>query len=252
MRKVFAIFFALSCGVVSAPLMAQTPVQQEVTQPDRSTPPIERPAANTSITSFATDVLNDQKGIWTAPFHINKGDFEWLAPVGVAGGTLFVFDHKISDAVRPDTSLRGPSSTISNVGLVAPWAVPGTMWLLGAVSHNDHTLEAGRLGVEAAVDSEVVMQVLKLATHRLRPDGSDNASFPSGHTMSAFALASVMSHEYHDKKLVVFGSYGFATAVGLARIGGLNHFPTDVLAGAVLGELIGRYVVNHHAQLANQ
>jgi hypothetical protein len=35
------------------------------------------------------------------------------------------------------------------------------------------------------------------------------------------------------------------TAVALARVGGLNHFPSDVLAGAVMGELIGSYVVNH-------
>jgi membrane-associated phospholipid phosphatase len=69
--------------------------------------------------------------------------------------------------------------------------------------------------------------------------------------MSAFALAAVMSREYHDKRLVVFGSYGLATAVGLARVGGLNHFPSDVLVGAVMGELIGQYVVHHHAQLAD-
>jgi membrane-associated phospholipid phosphatase len=38
--------------------------------------------------------------------------------------------------------------------------------------------------------------------------------------------------------------------VGLARVGSLEHFPTDVVAGAVIGELIGRYVVNRHAHLA--
>jgi membrane-associated phospholipid phosphatase len=51
---------------------------------------------------------------------------------------------------------------------------------------------------------------------------------------------------------VVFGSYGFATAVSLARVGGLNHFPSDVLVGAALGELIGEYVVHHHAKLAEE
>ena len=57
--------------------------------------------------------------------------------------------------------------------------------------------------------------------------------------MSAFALAALVSREYHDKPLIRFGSYLFATAVGLARVGGLNHFPPDVLVGAVLGELVG-------------
>ena len=100
------------------------------------------------------------------------------------------------------------------------------------------------------MDTEVVVQVLKFVTNRQRPNLTNSQSFPSGHAASAFALASVMASEYHDKPLVVISSYGFATAVGLARVGGLNHFPSDVLAGAVIGELIGQYVVHHHAYLA--
>jgi hypothetical protein len=182
--------------------------------------------------------------------HINGGDLKWLAPIGAAGGVLYIFDSKISNAAKATPSLMGPSNAISDVGLITPWAVPGTMWVLGSVKHDDHAAEAGRLGIEAAVDSEVVMQVLKFAVNRERPNLTNSQSFPSGHTMGAFAFAAVMSREYHDKKLVVFGSYGLAAAVGFARVGSLNHFPTDVLAGAVMGELIGRYVVNHHAQLA--
>jgi membrane-associated phospholipid phosphatase len=114
------------------------------------------------------------------------------------------------------------------------------------MNHNDHAAEAGRLGLEAELDSQVVMQVLKLVTNRQRPNLADYRSFPSGHAMSAFVMAAVLSSEYHEKPLVVFDSYGFATAVSLARVGGMNHFPSDVLAGAVIGELIGRYVVHHH------
>jgi membrane-associated phospholipid phosphatase len=244
MSKVSATILGLFlCLSVSLPLMAQTTASQDLTPPAKSSSP-------GVVSSFTLDFLNDQKAIWTSPFHITGSDVKWLAPVGAAGGALALFDHRISNAVAGDTALRTPSNAISDVGLIAPWAVPGAMWFLGSVKHDDHAAEAGRLGIEAAVDSEVVMQVVKFATQRRRPNLADNQSFPSGHTMEAFALAAVMSREYHDKKLVVFGSYGFATAVGLARVGSLNHFPTDVLAGAVMGELIGRYVVNHHAHLA--
>ena len=236
----------LLCISVSAPLMAQTTAAQDIIQP-------EKPAGSpTAISGFAVDFLNDQKDIWTSPLHIKAGDAKWLAPAAIGAGTLFVFDHRISNAVKGDTSLRSPSNAISEVGLIAPYAVPGTMWFFGAIKHDSHTAEAGRLGTEAELDAEVVMNVLKLATARNRPNMEDNKSFPSGHAMSSFALAAVMSREYHDKPLVVFGSYGFATAVSLARVGGLNHFPSDVLVGAVIGELIGRYVVHHHAQLAQQ
>ena len=239
MPRVFTLSLLLICVSVSAPLMAQTGDTTEIVRPDI-------PASPGGVSGFASDLLRDQKDIWTSPFHINRQDFQWLAPAGAGVGTLLIFDHRISDAVKADTSLRSPSNAISNIGLVAPWAVPGSMWVLGSVTHNTHTAEAGRLGIEAALDSEVVMQILKIATNRTRPNLADSRSFPSGHAMSAFALAAVMSREYRDKPVVVFGSYGLATAVSLARVGGMNHFPSDVLAGAVIGELIGRYVVHHH------
>jgi membrane-associated phospholipid phosphatase len=247
MFKAFATTVLLMSVAVSTPVMAQTVATPGIIQPDKPAP-----TSTPGISGFASDFLHDQKDIWTSPLHINRGDFEWLAPAAAGAGTLAIFDHRISNALKPDTSLRTPSNIVSDIGLVAPWAVPGTLWLLGTTGHNSHNAEAGRLGLEAAVDSEVVMQVLKLATHRLRPNGADNMSFPSGHAMNAFALAAVMSREYPNKKLVVFGSYGLATAVSLARVGGLNHFPSDVVAGAIIGELIGRYVVHHHGELAPQ
>jgi membrane-associated phospholipid phosphatase len=253
MYKVFVTVLALSCLTVTVPLMAQSPAIGQipsVAQPSASGD-IAQPEKSASpglVSGFALDFLNDQKAIWTSPFHISGGDIKFLAPAAAGAGAIAIFDHRISNAVKANPSLTGPSNTISNVGLIAPWAVPGTFWLAGAVKHDEHAAETGRLGIEAAVDSEVVMQVLKLATGRMRPNGSDSMSFPSGHSMEAFALAAVLSKEYHDKPLVVFGSYGFATAVGLARVGALEHFPSDVVVGAVIGELIGRYVVNHHAQ----
>jgi len=207
-------------------------------------------SSKNAISGFALDFLHDQKDIWTSPFHIQREDLKWLAPVGAGAATLFVFDHRISNAIKGDTSLRTGSNIVSDFGSIAPYAVPGAMWFLGKTKNDVHAAETGRLGIEAALDSEVVMQVLKFATNRRRPNLADNRSFPSGHAMSAFALAAVLSGEYHDKPLVTIGSYGFATAVSLARVGGMNHFPSDVLVGAVIGQLIGQYVVHHHAQAA--
>jgi membrane-associated phospholipid phosphatase len=236
MRKAIVIVFTLLCGSAPALVMAQTDATQETTQPEKS--------ASRNVVS---DILNDQKRIWTSPFYINRGEIEWLAPIGVGTVALFATDRQISAAARSDTALRAPSNVISGIGNITPYAVPGAMWFLGAFSHNDHAKGAGRLGGEAELDTALVVEALKFATDRRRPNLSNDQSFPSGHAASAFALAAVMSSEYHDKPLIVFGSYGFATAVSLARIGGLNHFPSDVLVGAVIGELIGRYVVRHHA-----
>ena len=232
------------CVFVSAPLMAQDATAPAITTTE------EHVSSPGLISGFGSDFLNDQKNIWASPFHIKGADAKWLAPVAAGTGALFLFDHRISNAAKADTSLRTPSNTISNIGGIARYGVPGAMWLFGAVKHDDHSAEAGRLGLEAQLDSEVVMHVLKLISNRQRPNLEDHQSFPSGHAMGAFAMAAVLSSEYHDKPLVVFGSYGFATAVSLARVGALNHFPSDIVAGAVIGELIGRYVVHHHAKLA--
>jgi membrane-associated phospholipid phosphatase len=241
MRKLFILYFSLLFGAVCTPSFAQdTASPQETGQSDKA------PSTNI-VSGVALDFLGDQKDIWTSPLHLKRRDVEWLAPVGIGAAALFATDDRISNAARSNTSLRAPSNFISGLGNIAPFAVPGAMWSIGALSHNTHAAETGRLAAEAGLDTEVVVQVLKFVTNRPRPNLSNNQSFPSGHAASAFALATVLSSEYHDKPLIVVGSYGFATAVGVARVGGLNHFPSDVLAGAVIGELIGRYVVHHHA-----
>ncbi len=245
-----SILTLVLCVFVSAPLMAQNTAIPDTALPENAAITDQPVSSSGGISGFASDFVNDQKGIWTSPFHINGGDLKWLAPAAVGTGALALFDHRISNAAKADTSLRGPSNAISNIGGIAPYAVPGALWVLGATKHNDHAAEAGRLGLEAQLDAEVVMHVLKFVSNRQRPNLEDHQSFPSGHAMGAFAMAAVLSSEYHDKPLVVFGSYGFATAVSLARVGALNHFPSDVVAGAVIGELIGRYVVHHHAKQA--
>src|SRR5215467_12217347 len=126
MRKAFVIVFTLLCGYAPAPVMAQTDATQETTQPEKS--------ASRNIVS---DFLNDQKAIWTSPFYINRGEIEWLAPIGVGTAALFATDHQISGAAKSDTALRTPSNVISGIGNITPYAVPGTMWFLGAISHND-------------------------------------------------------------------------------------------------------------------
>lgn len=69
-----------------------------------------------------------------------------------------------------------------------------------------------------------------------------NASFPSGHTTSAFSVASVFSASYASP-VVGFLSYGAASAVALQRVYTNNHWPSDVFFGAVLGTVTGRAVV---------
>jgi hypothetical protein len=79
---------------------------------------------------------------------------------------------------------------------------------------------------------------LKKVTHRLRPDGSNYYSFPSGHTANAFLGAEFMAQELGDKSIGYSAvGYGFATATGILRIYNRDHWFSDVVAGAGFGIL---------------
>ncbi len=82
------------------------------------------------------------------------------------------------------------------------------------------------------------LYTFKHATHRLRPDGSDRLSFPSGHTANAFAGAEFMAQELGGKSVYysVLG-YAFATTTGVFRIYHQDHWLSDVIAGAGFGIL---------------
>ncbi|RYU90689.1 phosphatase PAP2 family protein [Mucilaginibacter terrigena] len=79
---------------------------------------------------------------------------------------------------------------------------------------------------------------LKKVTHRLRPDGSNRYSFPSGHSGNAFAAAEFMAQEYGDKSpWYGVAGYTFATATAILRVYNRDHWFSDIIAGAGFGIL---------------
>jgi undecaprenyl-diphosphatase len=64
------------------------------------------------------------------------------------------------------------------------------------------------------------------------PDGG----FPSGHTAASFAAATVL---YHFNKTWGVAAYILALLIGFSRLYLYVHFPSDIIAGAVAGILIG-------------
>lgn len=78
---------------------------------------------------------------------------------------------------------------------------------------------------------------LKELIHERRPDGSDDKSFPSGHTSVSFAAATSLEKRYGWK----LGAPALAVAsfVGFARVAADRHYVHDVLAGAAIGGAAG-------------
>lgn len=114
-------------------------------------------------------------------------------------------------------------------------------WSLGALTDDLRLQEFGRDAAESLIDATVTVTVLKYAVGRERPDGSNNQSFPSGHTITAFCMGPVVT------KYWGWGAgaavYTLGTVTALARVEGYHHYLSDTIAGATLGILIGNAVV---------
>jgi membrane-associated phospholipid phosphatase len=207
------------------------------------------------------DIGHDQAGIWTSPLRIKPRDAFWLVPFAAGTGVALHYDAQAQQNLGIDKSRIDTSNIVSGFG--SPYATLGGaagLYFLGLGTHNEHLAETGRLGAEAVVDSLLVVEALKLATNRERPNEGNgqggfwphgtrsyelDGSFPSGHAAESFALARVIASEYPGKPIQV-AAYAFALAISASRVTARQHFPSDVLVGGTFGYLIGGYVVRHH------
>ena len=81
---------------------------------------------------------------------------------------------------------------------------------------------------------------LKRVVGEMRPDATDNHSFPSGHTAWSFLGATMIERELGWRSpWYTFGAYTFASAMGMQRVVDCRHFPVDVAGGAVIGVVTG-------------
>jgi membrane-associated phospholipid phosphatase len=200
---------------------------------------------------IAKEIFLDQKAIWTSPFHMTRKDAGlWLA-FGAVTGALIATDSRSTRQLPNTKDQLAFGRDVSQLGAVYTLVpVVGGLFLAGVLTEQPKLRETGLLGGEAVVDALIVSEVFKAVTGRQRPlegnggghffHGSD--SFPSGHTIESFALASVVAHQYHDNKAVVFLSYGLATLVGASRFSARQHFASDIVAGGIMGWFIGRHV----------
>jgi hypothetical protein len=148
----------------------------------------------------------------------------------------------------PMNQYLNPSSPfISRLGGTVPiTAATGSMWLAGALTHDQRLQYTGIKSTRAVLTADIYAEAMKQFALRQTSRYIDYRA--SGNAVRTFALASVISRQYHDKPLAVVGSYGFATAVSFASIRGPKRFPSDVLISAAVGEVIGRVMARHHNQ----
>jgi membrane-associated phospholipid phosphatase len=201
-------------------------------------------------------ILQDQKAIWTSPVHTAKSDAKWWAIFGAATGALIATD-KYTERQFPNTQdqvrLGNYTSNLGTAYTLIP--ISAAVYLLGTAKHDERFRETGLLSFETLIDTTLIETLLKSATDRARPlegngngeflDGAHgvlNSSFPSGHSISTFGIASVFAHEYKRVWWVKLLAYSYAGTVVGARLAARKHFPSDVVAGGAMGWFTGDYV----------
>lgn len=206
---------------------------------------------------YVVSYWHDTKTIVTEPARWKGKQWGILAGIAGAWAITYVYDEEIYDFFQ-----KNRTETKDNISkyVVEPWgsglySLPmlGIIYFTGR--KNNHHRNVALTGVKAFVLSGGASYIFKYLFHRHRPSNNDppNAylwegpfpfttdytSFPSGHTTTAFAIASVLAQGYKDKIWVGITSYSMATLVGLSRINDGKHWATDVIAGAALGTFVG-------------
>ena len=204
--------------------------------------------------SLPRNFVADQKNFWTSPLRLRVQDATWLLPVASAFAITTIADSDIEKKLPNGATFIRHSKSFSNYGAAAYAGLVGGAYLWGRATHNDHLRETAVLSGEAALNTLLIAEGAKYIAGRSRPYEGNGAgdfrtggsSFPSLHAADAFAIATVVAHEYPGP-LTKLLAYGGAAAIGAARVTGRQHFASDVLVGGALGWFVGRQVFNAHS-----
>lgn len=130
------------------------------------------------------------------------------------------------------SNTNAQNNDITKSGDIIQMVIPEVALISTFIWKDDKTKPTWQF-IKAYGSSIIVTQTLKHIIQKPRPDGSDNFSFPSGHTTSAFTGAAFIQRRYGWKYGIP--AYVLSSYVGYTRIQARKHDSWDVLAGATIG-----------------
>jgi membrane-associated phospholipid phosphatase len=225
-----------------------------------------------SLRSLSRDFLKDAGQIWSYPVQIRTRDILPIAGLAAVTGFLIANDEAIHRSFmnyrEAHAWVRGVSPVITRMGTYGAWGTAAVFLGVGLISGDKKSTETAVLASSAMLQSGILVTFLKGIFGRQRPfwaDGVDHwsgpvgffkrfesgqtgryDSFPGGHSITAFSLATVVARQYRKSVWVPILAYATATGVALSRVTENKHWLSDSLVGSVLGYVIGRLVVRNH------
>jgi membrane-associated phospholipid phosphatase len=161
-------------------------------------------------------------------------------------------DQAIRDGVQEHFASRAYGNTAVVVGYVLPVVVAPGVWLTGAALGDRASAGAGSAAVQSLAVTAASVFVLKVSVGRVYPPENAHTftplqswrwpfpAWPSGHGAAVTSVVAALAGYYGaDELWIPFVGYPVALAVGLGLLSGDEHWASDLLAGAVLGQCIG-------------
>lgn len=226
-----AAFVPIPIDDIAAPEVVE---QQHDQKPDRPPTP-----ERTGFKALFGNLAGDYTHLW------HRDNFY----VAAAGGGLAMALHPLDQDFN--VRLRSHYRVVNDVFAPAKYygntleqvALSVGTFAVGRAIGSDKTAHFGMDLLRAQIVAESIVQPIKFAVQRERPNGSNNYSFPSGHAAVTFADATVIERHLGWKFSAV--GYAVATYVAASRMHDNVHYLSDVVFGAAIGTIAGRTVTQH-------
>src|ERR1700730_1739861 len=204
---------------------AAAPASVPLPQPSKDNPGTDR---EVSLLKLQMNFLHDQKDMWLFPLELGQGH-HWLPALFVTGGTavFIATDPQTMPHFRQTTDFHGFNQVFSTTATGAAIAVvPAVFYGVSLLRHDSYDQGSALFAGEAVADDAILMVVMKAIARRARPTefpvtGPYNdtffhstssffgkgTSFPSGHAMMAFSVATVFARRYKEHRWVPYLAY---------------------------------------------
>ena len=225
-----------------APAQQPAPVQQPPPAPEPKEPAAQiadekKPPTppHTGIHALTSGLVEDVK-------HLPSMPNAYLAMIGggLAAG-LHPLDDDVNERLKGSENVWRPGKYVGLTPVQMGTAAVIYAW--GRLEDQPKVSHLGMDLLQAQILTEMLVEPIKYATNRERPDGSNHRSFPSGHAAVTFAGATVLERHLGWRKSLL--GYTIASYVAASRLHDNRHYLSDVVFGAAVGSIAGRTVVHH-------
>jgi membrane-associated phospholipid phosphatase len=184
-----------------------------------------------------------------------------VAAIAVTPPLVYTLDEPAQQSLRPEGRVAHPFSRATYaLGFGMPVVVPFGVYFVGLAGHEAELASAGAAAIQACLFDFIAVTTLKWITGRAGPDVTNNSRafrfnplafdanpldpggdprWPSGHTSTNFALVSALFGFYPDHAWIAAIGYPVALSIGFGMVQGHYHWLSDVVAGALMGHVIG-------------